>query len=95
LIILAADQIEFWLHMPGPEGVIITPESVDAKRLPAKRSLNVALLGCLSLHLDVPLEFWMASLRRNFDEKFFEDNKRAFELGRLPLKQPFTVKAKL
>jgi len=37
----------------------------------------------------------MASLRRNFDEKFFEDNKRAFELGRLPLKQPFTVKAKL
>jgi indolepyruvate ferredoxin oxidoreductase beta subunit len=86
LVVLAPDQVEANRHQLKPGGVLITPDAVDAARLPNKRSLNVALLGCLSAHLALPLDAWMESVRRNFPEDLFAANQQAFELGRAAAK---------
>ncbi len=47
------------------------------------RAVNVALIGCLSLHFpDIPESEWMAAIDRVVPEKFRELNKKAFSLGR-------------
>lgn len=86
LLVLAADQVESnrWQLKSG--GVLITPGAVDADSLPNRKCLNIALLGCLSCHLDVPLEFWDSALRENFPAAFHAANHQAFEAGRQALR---------
>lgn len=82
LVVLEPTQVEgnrFWLR---PGGVLITPDTVDAEKLPSRKSLNVALLGTLSAHLPVTEECWMDTLRAAFPESFFEANRAAFLAGR-------------
>ena len=62
--------------------MLITPADVDADALTNKRSLNVALLGCLSAYLSLPEDNWIAALRANFPGKLVEANRQAFYLGR-------------
>jgi indolepyruvate ferredoxin oxidoreductase beta subunit len=68
--------------MLRPGGVLITPDAVQADRLPSKKTLNVALLGALSAHLPMAEEQWLASLRSGFAETFFDGNRKAFLVGR-------------
>ena len=68
--------------MLRPGGILITPDAVQANRLPNKKTLNVALLGALSAHLPMAEEQWLASLRSGFAETFFEGNQKAFLVGR-------------
>lgn len=83
LLVLAPDQVEVNRHLLKPEGVLITPESVDVNKLPDKRALNVALLGRLSRYLEsIPLEAWLGALRRNFPPQLHASNQQAFEMGR-------------
>ncbi|MCX8155566.1 MAG: indolepyruvate oxidoreductase subunit beta [Verrucomicrobiae bacterium] len=83
LLVLAPDQVEVNRHLLKPDGVLITPDSVDVNRLPNKKALNVALLGRLSRHLDmIPLENWLQALRRNFPPDLHEGNEKAFHFGR-------------
>ena len=82
LLVLEPTQVEPNRHLLRPEGVLITPEAVNADALPHKRTLNVALLGALSAHLPMPEDQWLASLRSGFEETFFEGNKKAFLIGR-------------
>jgi indolepyruvate ferredoxin oxidoreductase, beta subunit len=82
LVVLAADQVEPNRWLLKPDGVLIAPDAVDAGQLTNKRSLNVALLGCLSGYLDLPEGFWLESLHANFTESLFEANRQAFLLGR-------------
>jgi indolepyruvate ferredoxin oxidoreductase beta subunit len=51
-------------------------------KLVNKKSINVALLGMLSRHLEFPPEAWLAAIRHNFPEKLYESNEKAFLLGR-------------
>ena len=82
LLVLEPTQVEPNRHLLRPAGVLITPEAVNAEKLPHKRTLNVALLGALSAHLPMPEALWLECLRAGFDEKFFEGNRTAFLLGR-------------
>lgn len=82
LVVLAPDQVENnrWQLKSG--GVLITPEAVDERALRNKKSFNVALLGALSRHLDIPEEHWRAAICASLAEKLHEANFQAFALGR-------------
>lgn len=82
LVVLAADQTEVFRASLRERGVLITPDRIDEGKLPNRRSLNVALLGVLSRHLDIDEAVWHAAIRANFKESLHEANLQAFDLGR-------------
>jgi indolepyruvate ferredoxin oxidoreductase beta subunit len=82
LVVLEATQVEVNRHVLAPGGALVTPDAVDEASLPNRRSLNVALLGVLSRHLEIPLVVWQAAIRAAFAEKLVEANLKAFEMGR-------------
>jgi len=82
LLVLAPDQIEpnRWRLRQG--GRLITPDAIPPGSLQDKRSLNVALLGCLSVLLALPEDAWRDAIRRNLAEKLHAVNMHAFATGR-------------
>lgn len=82
LVVIAPDQIEVNRHLLRDGGMLIDPSLIDEKALANPRSLNVALLGLLSAHLDVPVEHWHAAIAANLPEKIHEMNFKAFDIGR-------------
>jgi indolepyruvate ferredoxin oxidoreductase beta subunit len=85
LLVLEPTQVEPHKHYLKPAGSMVTPDAVQADKLPNKRTLNVALLGSLSAHLPLPEALWLDSLREAFPAEFFEANRQAFLLGRAGL----------
>jgi Pyruvate/2-oxoacid:ferredoxin oxidoreductase gamma subunit len=63
-------------------GVLIPPDRVDEKTLPNRRSLNVALLGALSTHLEFPEALWLEAVRAALPERLHDVNEKAFRIGR-------------
>ena len=82
LVVISPDQVDNNRAVLKPEGVLITPESIDASKLENAKSLNVALLGVLSMKMDIPLEKWKDAIAAELPEKILELNLRAFEFGR-------------
>lgn len=82
LVVVAPDQVEVSRHQLRPDGVLITPEDVDAGRLPNRKSCNVALLGVLSRHLQFDETAWLDAIRTVFPERLVAANLAAFALGR-------------
>jgi indolepyruvate ferredoxin oxidoreductase beta subunit len=82
LLVIASDQVEVNRAALGAGGVLIEPSVIDESSLPNKKSLNVALLGVLSRHLDFSVEAWTAAIERNLPEKLHEANLQSFSLGR-------------
>lgn len=82
LVVLGDDQIETNRHHLKEGGILIKPSDFDADSLENKRTLNVALLGALSNHMEVTVEQWMSAISRQFPERLFEVNKKAFMIGR-------------
>ena len=90
LLVLEPTQVEPNRHVLKPGGVLITPEAVDPGKLANKKSLNVALLGALSVHLALPEAAWLEAVREAFPVEFFEQNRQAFlsgRAGRTPARQ--------
>ena len=54
LVVLAPDQVEVNRGQLRPGGVLIAPDLVDPAKLSNRKSFNVALLGALSRHLEIP-----------------------------------------
>jgi indolepyruvate ferredoxin oxidoreductase beta subunit len=46
------------------------------------RTVNVVLIGALSLYLDLDKELWVKAIKAMVPERFLDLNLRAFELGR-------------
>jgi indolepyruvate ferredoxin oxidoreductase, beta subunit len=82
LVVLAADQLEHFRSYLRADGVLIVPGGLDASRLENKRSANVAMLGRLSAHLELPLDCWHAALAANLPPAVLDVNRRAFLFGR-------------
>jgi indolepyruvate ferredoxin oxidoreductase beta subunit len=82
LVVLAPDQLENNRGFLRAGGVLIEPAQVDAAALENKRSFNVALMGRLSRHLELPETCWREALAANFPPALQEINLRAFALGR-------------
>jgi indolepyruvate ferredoxin oxidoreductase, beta subunit len=82
LVVLAPDQVEVNRPVLRPGGVLIGPDFVDENTLPNRRSLNVALLGALSHHLDIPETIWMEAVKASLPERLHDVNEKAFHIGR-------------
>ncbi len=82
LLVLSPDQVDpnRWRLREG--GRLIMPGAVAVSSLRDKRSLNVALLGCLSVWLPFPEEAWTEAIRRNLAEKLHAANLHALAVGR-------------
>ncbi len=82
LVVIAPDQAEVnrWQLRPG--GILITPALVDERALSNKKALNVALLGALSVVLDIPEEIWIKAVQANLPEHLHPANLAAFATGR-------------
>ncbi len=63
-------------------GIVISPADFDASKLASAKAVNVAALGVLSRHLDIPENRWLEVLEKFFPEKLHAANEAAFKLGR-------------
>ncbi len=82
LLVLDATQVENNRRALKPGGVLLEPAAVSGARLARAKSLNVALLGALSAHLEIPEEAWLRAIRSNLPEKLHAANLQAFAAGR-------------
>ena len=82
LVVLGEDQIEVNRHHLKPDGIIVKPSDFDATKLENKRTLNVALLGALSRHMDFSVDQWLDAVRQQLPERLPAVNEKAFYLGR-------------
>jgi indolepyruvate ferredoxin oxidoreductase beta subunit len=82
LLVIAPDQVEVNAAVLGQNGILIEPSQIDESSLSNKKSINVALLGVLSRHLQFSVEAWTAALKRNLPERLHEANLMAFSIGR-------------
>ena len=82
LVVLAASEVENNRWQLRPSGTLIPPDLVDETTLRSKKSLNVALLGALSVFLNLPEKEWLAAIRGNLPERLHDMNLNAFQKGR-------------
>ena len=82
LVATAADQVPVNAAVLRPGATIIDPSHIDESKLRNKKSLNVALLGVLSRHLQFSEQEWLAAIRRILAEALHEANVQAFQIGR-------------
>jgi len=82
LVVISQDQVVVNEAALRRGGILIEPAQIDEAKLTNKKSINVALLGILSRHLQFSEEAWTAALKRNLPEKLHEANLAAFSIGR-------------
>jgi indolepyruvate ferredoxin oxidoreductase beta subunit len=94
LVALDVTQVTPSRHMLRENGVLITPaiflkdgqDMDDVDQDPNspvnKRNLNVALLGALSVHLDLDEVQWMTALHNNLPKKLHAMNEEVFAYGK-------------
>jgi indolepyruvate ferredoxin oxidoreductase beta subunit len=82
LVVLEETQVDVNRPALSPDGVLISPEQMDAAALKNRKSLNVTMLGALSTRLPIPQEHWLAAIHANLAPKLHKLNEQSFELGR-------------
>ncbi|NLY01027.1 MAG: indolepyruvate oxidoreductase subunit beta [Rhodopirellula sp.] len=82
LLVLADDQVEVHRGLLRQGGVLIGPGAIDSSALENRRSVNVALLGFLSRHLNLDVACWRQAIANHIKPQLHEVNRQAFEVGR-------------
>jgi indolepyruvate ferredoxin oxidoreductase beta subunit len=82
IVVCAPSEVEVVRAQLKPGGLLIPPDFVDEAKLANKRSLNVALLGALSQHLDIPEARWIEAIHAALPPHLHDVNAKAFRLGR-------------
>jgi indolepyruvate ferredoxin oxidoreductase beta subunit len=82
LVVLAPSEVEVTRPLLRPAGVLLAPDFVPEAELTNKRCLNVALLGALSAHLDIPVAVFLDAVKAALAERLHAVNEQAFQLGR-------------
>ncbi|MGA2034073.1 MAG: 2-oxoacid:acceptor oxidoreductase family protein [Thermoguttaceae bacterium] len=82
LVVLSDGQSDTHRAMLRADGRLIDAQAIGRAALPNRRSLNVALLGLLSRHLEIEPDIWQEAIRRNLKAEWHDDNLRAFHMGR-------------
>ncbi len=81
-MVLAPSEVEVTRPLLRPGGVLFAPDFVPEEELANRRSLNVALLGALSAHLDIPEGTFLDAVKAALAERLHAANEQAFRLGR-------------
>jgi indolepyruvate ferredoxin oxidoreductase, beta subunit len=92
LVVLAPSEVEVTRPLLRAGGVLLAQDLIPDEALPNKRSLNVALLGALSRHLEIPAEAMLDAVRAALPERLHRVNEQAFELGRTLVPERATSK---
>jgi indolepyruvate ferredoxin oxidoreductase beta subunit len=82
LVVLAPSEVAVTLPLLRPGGLLLAPDFVPEADLTNKRSLNVALLGALSAHLEIPEKIFLEAVRAALAERLHAANEQAFRHGR-------------
>jgi indolepyruvate ferredoxin oxidoreductase, beta subunit len=90
LLVLSQDQVENNMWRLRPDGVLLEPQPASPpgggapiiEQIGNPRCINVAIVGMLSVFLDIADKTWDDVLRASLPEKLLEVNLEAFELGR-------------
>jgi indolepyruvate ferredoxin oxidoreductase beta subunit len=82
LVVLAPSEVEVTRPLLREGGVLFSPDLIDEKTLPNRKSLNVALLGALSRHLDLPEALWLDAVKAALPPHLHAVNEKAFQIGR-------------
>jgi indolepyruvate ferredoxin oxidoreductase beta subunit len=82
LVVLAPSEVENNRPLLRAGGLLFPPDLIPEAALPNRKSLNVALLGALSVHLHLEEETWLAALRAALPERLHDLNVKAFQAGR-------------
>lgn len=94
MVVLDSTQIDAARHVLRPDGKIFAPEMFvqngqtlddldkNTDSPVNRRNLNVALLGVLSVHLDIAENVWIEAIYANLPEKLHEMNAAVFAYGR-------------
>lgn len=82
LVAMDATQVENNRHRLRPDGRLLTPEAVAKLPAAAGKSANIAMLGLLSRHLDLPEQAWLAAIRSGLPAKHHAASLAAFAAGR-------------
>ncbi len=82
LVVLEAGEVDNNRDVLREGGVLIEPGLIGEATLKNAKSMNVALLGALSSHLDIDEDTWLRAVKDNLPEKLHEVNVQAFEAGR-------------
>jgi indolepyruvate ferredoxin oxidoreductase beta subunit len=81
LVLFQDDQFSLYEAECSPQTMILKPGMIELEKLSNKRTFNIAMLGLLSRHLDVPVDAWLKVIHEVLPEKLHKVNKSAFELG--------------
>ncbi len=82
LLATSVDQVPVNAAALSPAGVLIDSSSLKESKLRNPKSINVALLGVLTRHLDFSEEAWLVAIRHHLPEQLYDANVDAFRLGR-------------
>ena len=82
LLVLSPSEVEVARPVLRPGGLLLAPDLLPEGALPNRRSLNVALLGALSVHLDLPESCLLDAVRAALPERLHALNEQAFAAGR-------------
>ena len=82
LVVVSPDQAAPNHWRLRSSGTLLTADMIDAESLPNKRSINVALLGLLSSHLDIDEKHWLGAMHEALPERLHEVNDIAFRAGK-------------
>jgi indolepyruvate ferredoxin oxidoreductase, beta subunit len=82
LLVLALDQAQPNAYRLRAGGKLISPDWMTDGALADHRSINVALIGCLSIFLTIPEPVWLEAIRANLPDKLHQANLQAFQIGR-------------
>jgi len=82
LTVLGEDQIPVTRHHLKPNGILVSPADFAVEKLENKKTLNVALLGALSRHMEFSAGQWLNAIQAQLPEHLHAVNLAAFNLGR-------------
>lgn len=63
-------------------GLFLEAPPGTMERLTNARTFNIAVVGMLSVHLDIPEQLWMDAIAASVPPRHLQDNKEAFFIGR-------------
>ena len=81
LLLMAAETDDTFQAGLREGGLIISSTILNVAGLPPKKGRNIALLGALSVKLDLRRENWINVLQRTFGQELSEPNIAWFNLG--------------